>query len=189
MASLGKYSIFSELVFLLNTKKSLQGIITMELTYIEIKKTINAVVTRVISEINDRYSQESIQEFLKKYECIDERQFIEKMICQLSESPDLSIKMRETINDIEDESHQLHFELSLESSQNKKTKKINQHLLKELKALQNLKEAYNERTNYLQELFENVQLILSHNNLDFEKELKKLKPNAHNLNQLGTPSI
>lgn len=150
----------------------------MELTYIEVKKIINAVVTRVVSEIHDRYEKQSINGFLEKYKCKDEREFIEKMICKLSVSPDLSLNMREIIKNLEEESFAMSFDNGLKISQLKDANHTIRKLIHEIKSLEKLVKAYNEKTQYIEEYFENIQLVLRHNNLDYNDELKKVKPNS-----------
>ena len=148
----------------------------MKLTYIEIKKIVNSIVTRVISEMNGRYN--NIPEFLEKYRCADEREFIHMMLCQYSNSANIDLSIRELINNLEEESYQMNFDLDFTRSQLKKEEAYTKFLHNEMKTMTNLIKVLNEKVSYVERYYDDVQLVLRYHNISFEETIKSIKPNA-----------
>jgi len=147
------------------------------LTYIEIKRLTNIIITRAIKEINSRYEKKSIDEFVKKYGCKNEREFLQLVCCEV-ESLDLNISIRETIKNLENESYSIHNDLDVKISKLNESEEYNKYLKEQLIFMSEKTELSKQQIKYLQNYIDDMELVLRHNNISFKKEIKNIKPNS-----------
>ena len=145
--------------------------------YIETKKLINHIITTIISELENKYDSDEIEEFLSKYNCINIREVIHLLICQEG-NPNIDFTSIDLIRELEEELYKYSFSLSRTKPQITQAEKQRDKSLNELKKVNKLIERYNEKSAILDAQFNIYEMVLRNNNLIFEEEAKKinLKP-------------
>ena len=94
----------------------------MEPNYIDIKKIADFTITKIAVEILRGYSDESITEYLEKYECQSVKELIYLLLCEAKPSDlNISLNMRQKIKNISEEVTQSESE---DEQLNSKTLKI-----------------------------------------------------------------
>jgi hypothetical protein len=93
----------SRLVFVQHKNKK-RMIIMEKLNYMDIKKIADFTITKIAVEILREYSDESITEYLEKYECQSVKELIYLLLCETKPSDlNISLNMRQKIKNISEE--------------------------------------------------------------------------------------
>lgn len=75
-----------------------------KINYIDIKKIADFTITKIAVEILRGYSDESITEYLEKYECQSVKELIYLLLCEAKQSDlNISLNMRQKIKNISEE--------------------------------------------------------------------------------------
>lgn len=107
--------------------------------YMDIKKIADFTITRITVDILKGYSDESINQYLEKYECQNVKELVYLFLCNAKPSDmNISLNMRQKIKNISDEVNQNDSENEQLNSQVKNLIEDKDALLKKVASLDEL---------------------------------------------------
>ena len=114
--------------------------------YIDIKKIADFTITKIAVEILKGYSDESITEYLEKYECQSVKELLYLLLCESKPSDlNISLNMRQKIKNISEEVTASESADELLSSQVKKLNDNKDELVMKMESLQELFTLQNQK--------------------------------------------
>ena len=121
--------------------------------YMDIKKIADFTITKIAVEILRGYSDESITEYLEKYECQSVKELIYLLLCEAKPSDlNISLNMRQKIKNISEEVIQDESQAEQENSQVLKILDDKNELAQKLELMKN------EQSELLQKVQEVMQI-------------------------------
>jgi len=154
-------------LFLFNTKIKERMIIMEKPNYMDIKKIADFTITKIAVEILREYSDESITEYLEKYECQSVKELIYLLLCEAKPSDlNISLNMRQKIKNISEEVTQSESEDGELNSKILKVLDDKDELAKKLELMKT------EQSELLQKVQEIIQI-----NKTLTMQLQKKNPN------------
>lgn len=114
--------------------------------YIDIKKIADFTITKIAVEILKGYSDESITEYLEKYECQSVKELLYLLLCESKPSDlNISLNMRQKIKNISEEVTASESADELLSSQVKNLNDNKDELVMKMESLQELFTLQNQK--------------------------------------------
>jgi len=132
--------------------------------YMDIKKIADFTITKIAVEILRGYSDESITEYLEKYECQSVKELIYLLICEAKPSDlNISLNMRQKIKNISDEVNQNDSEDEQLNSQVKNLTEDKDALLEKVASLDELFIEQNKKVQEVMQINKTLTMKLQQN--------------------------
>ena len=132
--------------------------------YMDIKKIADFTITKIAVEILRGYSDESITEYLKKYECDSVKELVYLFLCNAKPSEmNISLNMRQKIKNISDEVNQNDSEDEQLNSQVKNLTEDKDALLEKVASLDELFIEQNKKVQEVMQINKTLTMKLQQN--------------------------
>jgi len=132
--------------------------------YMDIKKIADFTITKIAVDILRGYSDESITEYLKKYECDSVKELVYLFLCNAKPSEmNISLNMRQKIKNISDEVNQNDSEDEQLNSQVKNLTEDKDALLEKVASLDELFIEQNKKVQEVMQINKTLTMKLQQN--------------------------
>ena len=137
--------------------------------YIDIKKLVNNIITKITTEIKNTYDENELSHFAKQYQCENIRDIVTLLLCQDCNTS-FDADSLEFIKELESDLSESNLQIELLENSVITANESNNGLSKQINILNQSVQGGSDESN----IIEQYNQILKANGLDFETESKKL---------------